>query len=381
MENHIELSINEHFGSISDSGVEEALAAKRKIIATSELNIADNYLTYSDTHYSTHKEFLRDVTKHIMGQIDSCFEWIREEAAKDSGHVYMAYEDSRLWVANAKEQMGERVADITMGLGCVAKLFGIANRLATALHSGISPMTMVALGAMDSVNKFYGHKTWDPMVDPIGIILPRANTVNDFDDTIQIAKDAMTLLFFHEATHVCRAHLWMPKNVEGFKTHEVRRALEIDADWGAGRLFAEWGKKNRSSTDGEEDFKKNVVDRLMIASQCLYFAFQIYADNNTDEPHYHLPYTRAIANLRGAQSIWNEISSINDFDDLANVAYSRLAHIERLVPIVFKNWIKRSDVKTTKDLEEFENISNKILENKIITEQIVRMKMSPFMNA
>lgn len=376
MEKKAEEQKDDYFGSIDDGAI-GGMPAKSKDIALSQIANAENYLNYSEQSYPIHADFLRSVTRYIMGEIEPCFNWIKEEAEKDSGYVYMAYNDSRAWVANAKEQMGERVADITMGLGCVARLLGIANRLATALSSGPT-MFLSAVGAMPFLNEFYGHKTWDPLVDPLGILMPKANTVNDYDDTIMIAKDAMLLLFFHEATHVCRGHLWIPKEVEGYKTHEVRRALEIDADWGAGRLFVEWKRKQQSCTSFDRAFEKNLIDSLTIASQCLYFAFQIYADNDVKQPHYHLPYTRAIATLEGAHSIWREVCPVENFPELVNTAYSRLGFIEKILPYVFRDWIRVDDFKTTKDQEEYKNISKKALEDGVIFQKILRLKIGPF---
>lgn len=360
-------------GSFFSSLKEKSAApVNSRNIAPSDLHFAKFYLDYSKSGPSIQTQLLSMIAQGVTEELLKCFEWFSSEAKLDEAHVEFALRDSTELLAQAIPKGGKRNCDILVGLGCLAKFLGIANRMRNAMFGGVVRFSF-QLGHFPQLKQ----EKWRPQEDPIGMLVAD-DGVAEFRHTAQIVIDAMLLLLLHEAAHFCRGHMWIENKLPQFKPHEFRRAMESDADWGSGYLFLLWAAKK-----SPEDWaiygpnKDSVIERLTLASECLYFAFQLYANNERVEPRYHLPYTRAIDTLEGASVAWAQLGKAEDFSTLVNDAYSKLGLIERIMPSVFESWIKYDEEKSVNDIKIRNTISIGILQNSVIRSQLQSLELSP----
>ena len=134
--------------------------------------------------------------------------------------------------------------------------------------------------------------------------------------------------------------------------------------------------KNISELD-----KKSLIERMTIASQCVYCALQLLANTSGNEPIYHLPHTRSIDTLMGAQASWNLISDANDFSQLVNFAYSKLSFIERILPYAFDGWITNKEWKSIVDYQINMNTTQFILDSYSVRDQLRLREAGPLKGA
>lgn len=104
------------------------------------------------------------------------------------------------------------------------------------------------------------------------------------DSALEWAMDAVRLLYYHEVSHLTLGHVGLSQT-----TAQETRALEFDADFNAGSLFAAWLIEDGIPLD-------DAYARLIHAALLLSTAFKAL-----DEPsaYYHFPTVRLIAYVTG----------------------------------------------------------------------------------
>lgn len=331
------------------------------LIHPSEVKNATNFLDYNKPNPSFHSDLLASVAPRIIIELEECFEWVKASAAKDGARINFAVHDSGKWMAYVARQ-GERESDITIGLGCLPSLIGVANRLETALRFGpLSLLHDIRSGSRNTDG-------WNPLEDPMGI-LTYDHQGEPFRETTKIVTDAMMLILLHEASHACRGHMWIKKLDLKITDDELRRALESDADWGAGYLFVmrEVGKFIPKKPNDKE--QEAIVLRLTLASQCQYIAFQILAAHSSKK--YHLPYTRMMDTMLGADAAWLHFFGQHNFTQLINNSYSKAGEVEFLMPEIFPDWIELNSAASIEDQKLRNRLSLSILRSSQIRNQIL----------
>jgi hypothetical protein len=264
-------------------------------------------------------------------KIQAAFDWINSDLLDDTPLFFAQMQPVK--------DFPSRVCTIYVGLGCVPIFVGITNRLHHMRESG--PLTL----AMESQGTGAFGKKWDPIEDPVGTLTFEYGRV---PNTSTYTADAMLLLLFHEATHALRGHSWISRSIS-VHPDDHNRALETDADWGAGYLFVKYELQmaSKNSALKEADLAE-IVSRLVLASTALLFALQIHS--NTATTQYHLPYCRATDIFHGAEVAWREHGGLADFIKLRDGSIGHLGIIDQIVGHNLSGWVEHGS--TRHELDE-----------------------------
>lgn len=355
-----ELSEDGCFHTIND-GLNEPIRCKH-LLHPSKVDLSKHYLEDDVFGINPNAGILQWMVPQVANELFECYEWFREAAAGDGSYVDLAFCDCKTWKAFARRDGNKSSSAIVIGLGCVSYLVGYANRLSGSIQKG--GLDLFIRMAMDEAV----GEAWQPDIDPVGI-LEGDGDPGDFGATLAIVKDTMNLILLHEATHVCRGHMWVSKGDLNITPSSLKRALESDADWGSGFLFVsrEYEKLIGEREVSSEE-KQNLVSRLIIAAQCQYCVFQIVAKRESDE--YHFPFTRTNDTFSGAGAAWKQLFGEDDFMQILNQVHLKMPQLEIAMPLVFPNWVERASAESIADQKSRDHITKSILDCPSIIQQL-----------
>ena len=196
---------------------------------------------------------------------------------------------------------------------------------------------------------------YTPIYGPMGMLTyDSLDEGNNFERTTRVALDSLILVFLHEATHGCRGHLHFPRTNRPFKHIAYQKAMESDADWGAGYMFVKGLLAGLSPRTGHSPTidSKELAERLACASQTNLLGFQSTRkpdDSGLAYQAYHLPYTRIRCTVFGAKLAWEESGTLgNDFFDAFYEALIKLYMSDELFRSACAGWVGH-DEQLTKD--------------------------------
>lgn len=221
---------------------------------------------------------------------------------------------------------------------------------------------------------FSPMEKWHPIRNPVGVLI--YDYLRDRNTSTSTA-DTMLLLFFHEVAHALRGHAWI-KARDGVSTGNHTRAKESDADWCAGYLFVKHELSKLILANGlNVENLSDLCDRLAVASASLNCAFQVKSDLFSGD--YHLPHTRAMDNLSGAEIAWREFNISASFVDLFNNAYNQLTLLDPMLSQRLEQWIARDDPRNIADEAEKERVTDSIVRG--FHEEALRFERGPIKGA
>ena len=174
------------------------------------------------------------------------------------------------------------------------------------------------------------------------------------DEIINWVLDACLLLYFHEVAHVIFGHCRY-----NTKNDDEVRALEVDADYNAGTMFAVW-LKNLSDTGREAFIDIDIVRRLTKAAFLLGVVFKC---SSKESKKYHYPTTRVVIFISaGIQAIERLSGNHNSLDQEKRYIYLTKYTEEEQEPL--RNALKKSSLKyyagIESELEEDMRVFGKI---------------------
>ena len=319
-----------------------------------QLMLARQYVNYSSVNVNIHAQNVEWVAHQAATELERAVDWLNEYSGQDNLSFRVSFCDGNSYGAFLEERSARnssyRDCLISVRLGSIPRLIGIANRLNML---GQSPVIgALLLGHGGEVD--WGIIPWDPETEPIGSTVWESDTSTGMGHTLDIVVSAMLLMFFHEAAHGCAAHGYITKrqNFDLLKS-QYHRAMEMEADWGAGMLFA----KYRTVTDQQD--AATLVQQLLYGSQCNYLALQIERGlKGSSDANYHLPHTRSHWTLSGAQHAVEGLPvPIQDFVELVNDTYQPIQYLEKLFPKSIKGWLPYDSTRSQRDMVESRDVS------------------------
>ncbi|MFC5514104.1 hypothetical protein ACFPOU_23665 [Massilia jejuensis] len=323
-----------------------------------QLAEASQYLQYSSVHVPIHSDNIKWVAYQAAAELEKAVEWLNEASNQDDLYFRVGFSDGNNFGARIDENRARnssiRDCLITIRLGSIPLLIGIGNRLNTLSQSPL--LASIMLGHSD---RDFGVIPFDPEIDPIGSTVWEQDTQSGMDHTLANVVNALLLMFFHEASHGCAAHgyIWN-KRKDDLLEAQYHRAMEMEADWGAGMLYV----KYRSATSNYD--ARTLCKQLLYGSQCNYLGLQI-ARGLTGGPdtHYHLPHTRTHCTLYGAQQAWEAITCFDQsFVDLINEAYASIDLVEKLFSKKIKGWLSYDNARSERDMAGSRSISRPMID-------------------
>jgi hypothetical protein len=316
-----------------------------------------NYLQYNRSGPSAHEEILKEIAVQAAGELQEWVDWLNQVAASDSVRFTLVFNDTSVFNASIKNisAFGSewREFAIIINLGCLPFLLGAGNRLAGMLRQR---------DQLPEVEQFLDrYQGWDPAMDPVGMLTLEPGEFN-LHKTTRIVLDALILILLHEATHGCRGHLSLPKIFR--EAFIYRRALESEADWGAGYLFI----RGMASGVGSSNFSPNnlnfrLVGRLVHAATCNYLGFQSQlTPSAAGTSLYYLPHTRSDCTYDGAQLAWLEATNMKtDISGSINTTLLEFLYVEMVFSNLYPGWISHADDRSKNDKEHHRRYTNYIL--------------------
>jgi len=313
---------------------------------------AEGYLRYKKPDDSIDSlDFVIHAAECSVTALKDALQWVNEEFGKSDLTLELKLDDSPGVFAQCcpVASVQGRAATIYVRLGCVPVLTGITNRL---LHLQKSGPVLLEMELQGRLTGFTASERWHPRTNPVGTLL------NDYlseRNTSSSTADALLLIFFHEAAHALRGHLWIrPEPPAIASVH--RRALESDADWAAGYLFVLYQlDKLKRENQILEDHLAEMGERLAIASASLNCTLQVWRSDTSNV--YHLPHVRTRDNVYGAEEAWRTHNLPLDFLGLINTAYSQLVLLDRLVAPRMPEWVAQDDPRNLADDTEWRSVT------------------------
>lgn len=342
-----------------------------------QLRFADAYMNCDNGMRTVHERGLLLAAQMVAKELTAWADWINREIAPTGHSINLYFTDGLDVDATVQEESAivtakERVTVVWMSLGSLPLLYGIANRFALSKEDHHEQSGLTRSAHFHEWEKF---RRWQPEVDPIGIL--------EFDHdgfiinhTYQIVLDACVLMFLHEVTHACQAHLSVKeivrKNAAAYP--QYRRAAEADADWGAGWLFM----RGHSMLEQHEKANREIVSRLAFASNCHYLSFQYaYRDSGGVAQLYHLPANRSQITSRGGSQAWADMGGDHKtYYDAFMETVLKMPLIELFGPMAMKSWIPYGDKRVSDDFRAYQTISLPLIYE--ITQRCVSLRSSPW---
>lgn len=319
-----------------------------------QARLATQYLEYSSVNVNVHAQNIRWVAWQVAIELERACNWLNEYANQDDLYFHIGFLDGNTHGACIEEPsvINSTVRDclISMRLGGIPLLIGIANRLNDLSRSSLR--LLLSLGHCSGNHS--GVELWDPETDPVGITTWEGDTPSGMGHTLDIVINALLLMFFHEASHGCAAHGYISKQKKfDMLRAQYHRAMEMEADWGAGQLFV----KYRAATAQHDE--ATIVQQLLYGSQCNYLALQVSRGlKGGSDSDYHLPHTRTRCTLEGAQHAWKALPSLTqDFVGMINDAYQSIEQLEKLFPNAIRGWLPYDSARSERDLRESRMVS------------------------
>jgi len=298
----------------------------------------------TDEGNPVHKHILKDVAGRAAVELVQWVDWLNEQCYDDKVQFILRFDDHNAFdacivkpvIANSEW----REYPIIVGLGCIPVLLSVANILSQLLDD-------------QTLSNYYESMKYTPIYGPMGMLTyDSIDEGNGFERTTQIALDSLILVFLHEATHGCRGHLHFPRTNRPFKHIAYQKAMESDADWGAGYMFIKGllaGLSPRTCHSPTIE-SKEVAERLACASQTNLLGFQSTRKPDDSGFTYHLPYTRIRCTVFGAKLAWEESGTLGaDFFDAFYEALIKLCMSDELFRSACAGWVGHNDQLTEDD--------------------------------
>jgi len=319
------------------------------------------------------QDFVLHAAHQTVVDLQKAFEWLNDHLNHAGINLDLKLDDTPFFFAQCQPTRCEPEPAFTIyvGLGCIPAFVGITNRILLMQNAGPLPLEIEMQGRLSTFGKM---KKWHPSSNPVGLLnydyLGGRNTSTSTADTT-------LLLFFHEVAHALRGHAWI-KARDGVSTASHTRAKESDADWCAGYLFVKHELEKLIQVNGvNQENLGALCDRLAVASASLNCAFQVKSDLSS--VNYHLPYTRAMDNLSGAEIAWREFNVSANFVDLFNNAYNQLTLLDPMLSQRLEQWIARDDPRNIADEAEKKRVTDSIIHG--FHEEALRFERGPIKGA
>lgn len=319
----------------------------------------------------------QDIVLHAADQtvadLQKAFDWVNNQLNYTGITLDLKLDDTPFFFAQCQptSREPEPAFTIYIGLGCIPAFVGITNRILHMQNAG--PLTL-EIEMQGRLSIFSPLKKWHPSSNPVGVL--SYDYLRDRNTSTSTA-DTTLLLFFHEVAHALRGHAWI-KARDGVSAGNHTRAKESDADWCAGYLFVKHELAKLILANGiNEENLSDLCDRLAVASASLNCAFQVKSDLSSGD--YHLPYTRAMDNLSGAEIAWREFNISASFVDLFNKAYNQLTLLDPMLSQRLEQWIARNDPRNIADEAEKETVTDSIIHG--FHEEALRFERGPIKGA
>jgi hypothetical protein len=243
---------------------------------------------------------------------------------------------------------------ITMNLGTLPHLFGMAHRLCKISDGKLNVvrLLMMAYGrsgfAKDRV-------PWDPLRDPIGDIVEIHGECAE--SHIPTLVDSVSLLWLHECAHVLAGHQFAKKIQNPF----WRRAAEYEADYGAGYLLMEGYLRSRTGTSNEE--LATLTKRCVNAAVVCFLCTRVTSVQHSQQ--YHLPPVRLSAFLEGMARAWKANGyEAWTFSNAREVALQRSSGlIASLFEIYHQSWTMPDHPENQNDRHYVERFTKPLIEH------------------
>lgn len=311
-----------------------------------------------------HAELIRMLADGCAAELQVWLSWANELSNEMGMAIELVLADRAGFYATVADHSVdsakplEKKAVITIHLGCIPRLLGLANRMVFSARA-----SSVAFAIM---NGFEGFPViapkWDPLDGPVGRVV--ADEDFSFSKTARIIIDSIVIMFLHEVSHVIRAHLHHPGVVNKkckLTKFLYSRAAESDADASAGWLFIAGHRREEIKAVTEEICRSdnNVIHRLALSSVCNYVALQIRfkTDLSLSSP-YHFASTRADCIVFGAQQAWLQFGgSEHDFEVNVNEAYQFVARFEEVMPFAIRSWTDRESQESVLDFSIYKKLT------------------------
>jgi len=294
-----------------------------------------------------HKHILKDVAVKAAVELSQWVDWLNKQCYEEKVQFILRFDDHNAFdacimkpaVANSEW----REYPIIVGLGCIPVLLSVANILSQLLYD-------------DSTTSIFDPSMqYNPLYGPMGMLTYDSLDGNYFERTTRIALDSLILVFLHEATHGCRGHLHFPPTNRHFKHIAYQKAMESDADWGAGYMFVKGLLAGLSPRTGHSPNleSKELAERLACASQTNLLGFQSTRkpdDSALAYQAYHLPYTRIRCTVFGAKLAWEQSGTLSaDFFDAFYEALFKLYLSDDLFRRACPGWVGHNEQITEDD--------------------------------
>lgn len=341
------------------------------------LEYADEAKAYLGYKRPAEEPDAQHVVQHAAGltitELQKAFEWVNNELNCTDITLDLKLDDTTFFFAQCQPTSREPDPAFTIyiGLGCIPAFVGITNRV---LHMQNAGPLVLEFEMQGRLSAFSSMEKWHPSRNPVGVL--NYDYVRERNTSTSTA-DTTLLLFFHEVAHALRGHAWI-KAREGVSIEAHSRAKESDADWCAGYLFVkhELTKLTLANALNEENLS-DLCDRLAVASASLNCAFQV--KSNLSSELYHLPHTRAMDNLYGAELAWREFNISVSFVDLINEAYGQLTLLDRMLSQRLEQWVARDDPRNIVDEAEKQTVTDQIVRG--FHEEALRFERGPIKGA
>jgi hypothetical protein len=318
---------------------------ERDLISPWDVHKATKFYPTNDGE-PVHKHIVRDVAKRAAVELVQWVDWLNEQCYDDKVQFILRFDDHNAFdacivkpvIANSEW----REYPIIVGLGCIPVLLSVANILSQLLYD-------------TTFSGYYEFMRYTRIYGPMGMLTyDSIDDGNGFERTTRIALDALILVFLHEATHGCRGHLHFPQTKRPFKHISYQKAMESDADWGAGYMFVKGLLAGLSPRTGHSATteSKELAERLACAIQTNLLGFQ--STRKPDESGlvyqaYHLPYTRIRCTVFGAKLAWEKSGTLGvDFFATFYEGLIKLYRSDDLFRSACAGWVGH-DEQLTKD--------------------------------
>lgn len=310
-----------------------------------QVGCATRYLHLSNYH----RDRVLRVAMRAALEIEKASSWLNAQSNSAGLYIRPNFLDGNTHGAMVEERFVKNASSrdclVSVRLGGIPLLIGIANRLVTLSDEDDYS------GFVQSVfNPRPDQIKWDPEREPIGILTftMAPDDDNGFDKTADIVINALLMIFFHEASHACAAHAFVAhKWRNSSRYREYHRALEAEADWGAGLLFL---KYQYQSSQGMVPDKSAICQDLIFGARCNFIALQAALGLKGGSENYHYPRTRMFCTVAGARQAWNSLGFTNqEFDNLVAEASSPFMMEEIAFPVGVKGWLYEGDARSIAD--------------------------------
>lgn len=335
---------------------------------TEQVPFASKYLTYSKVNVNIHEANINWLTRTVAVELEKATAWLNEMTNPDSIYIASRFVDGNKHGASVVPLSPANAISyeylIKMRLGGIPLLFGIANRIQL-----ISSNLLLGAIATGNTSVKAGYIEWDPETEPMGSITSELDTDSGLGHTLQIVQDALLLMFFHEAAHACAAHPYMfGKHKYSLLSEQYHKAVEAEADWGAGLLFIKFRTAFSNVSNSE------LCRQIVFAAQCNYLALQVArGGKGMPDVTYHTPNTRTRCTIAGGEQAWTMSDrSKESYIELINEAANSIYFTEKLFRKSIKGWLPFDSDYSKRDLENLVSISWPLLKTLKASHKIPR---------